>query len=112
MDILTKFKEIFVDGINAYIGARIRNYRKMKKMTLQQLADSIHKSRATVSKYETGEITLDIQTLYEISRALEVSLSQLTDYHAEKEETEPVFSGYNGKSPFFKANQLYFYYYD
>lgn len=40
--------------INQHIGARIRNYRKARGMTLQQLADKIHKSRASVSKYETG----------------------------------------------------------
>lgn len=101
-----------MNEINAYIGSRIRNYRKMKKMTLQQLADSIHKSRATVSKYETGEITLDVPTLYEISRALEVSLGQLADYHPEQVETEPATLNFDGKSPYFKADRLYFYFYD
>lgn len=98
--------------LNCYIGERIRSYRKMKKMTLQQLADCIHKSRATVSKYETGEITLDIQTLFEISKVLEVSLTQLTDYHAEDIDTETETINYNGKSPFYKADRLYFYFYD
>ena len=86
----------------------------MKKMTIQQLADRIHKSRATVSKYENGDITIDVETLYEISMALEVNLSQLTDYHPalEEEETMPSALCYNGESPFFKANQLYFYFYD
>ena len=60
--------------VNQHIGIRIRNFRKMKKLTIQQLADMIHKSRATVSKYETGEITLDIETLYDISAALDVDL--------------------------------------
>ena len=61
--------------VNQHIGNRIRNFRKMKKLTIQQLADMIHKSRATVSKYETGEITLDIETLYDISSALDVDLN-------------------------------------
>ena len=46
-------------------------------MTLQQLADRIHKSRASVSKYETGEVSLDIVTLTEIARVLEVQPGQL-----------------------------------
>ena len=36
--------------INEHIGGRIRKYRKARELTLQQLADLIHKSRASVSK--------------------------------------------------------------
>ena len=67
-----------MNEINVYIGGQIRKYRKANSMTLQQLADVIHKSRATVCKYENGEISIDIATLYEISQALQVSFGQLT----------------------------------
>lgn len=85
----------------------------MKKMTIQQLADAIHKSRPTVSKYETGEITLDVTTLWDIANVLEVDLSQLTDYQPVQEsEAGADLPLYDGESPFFRAEQLYFYYYD
>ena len=61
-----------MEQVNLYVGAQIRRYRKNRQMTLQQLADRIHKSRASVSKYETGEVSLDIVTLTEIARVLEV----------------------------------------
>lgn len=99
-------------NINSYIGSRIKNYRKMKKLTLQQLADLIHKSRATVSKYENGEITLDVETLYDISVALDISFNQLADYHLPHEEYISEAQSFNGESPFFKADRLYFYFYD
>ncbi|MBR6704086.1 MAG: helix-turn-helix transcriptional regulator, partial [Lachnospiraceae bacterium] len=38
------------------VGARIRLYRQMKKLTLVALSEKIYKSKATLSKYETGEI--------------------------------------------------------
>lgn len=98
--------------VNQHIGSRIRNFRKMKKLTIQQFADMIHKSRATVSKYETGEITLDIETLYDISDALDVDLNQLTDYRPPKTEITDKIADYSGKSPFFHAEKLYFYFYD
>ncbi len=102
-----------MEPINCYVGARIRNYRKMKRLTLQQLADAVHKSRATVSKYENGEITLDVQTLYEISEVLEVDMSQLTNYHpAENTEQAAEILEFTGESPFFKADRLWFYFYD
>ena len=102
-----------MENINQYVGHKIRNYRKMKKMTLLDLAQTIHKSKATVSKYENGEISLDLQTLLEISQALDVRFEQLTDYHTlQDEEPVPVQDSYQGKSPFFKADHLYFYFYD
>lgn len=66
--------------ISIYVGQQIRKYRKAGKMTIQQLADAIHKSRATVCKYENGEISLDVETLYEISQVLQISVSQLISY--------------------------------
>ncbi len=50
----TDGEEKRVEQVNLYVGAQIRRYRKNRQMTLQQLADRIHKSRASVSKYETG----------------------------------------------------------
>ena len=86
-----------------YVGEQIRKYRKAGKLTLQDLADAIHKSRATVCKYENGEIAVDIETLYEISQVLQVSMTQLTAYLPES--TKQVLSAphRNQKSPFFQA---------
>lgn len=98
--------------INQHIGARIRMYRKEQGLTLQQLADCIHKSRASMSKYETGEITLDIETLYEISHVLHVNMNQLTDYREAVQEPQiPVYNR-NLESPFFQAERMYFYFFD
>lgn len=98
--------------INQYVGKQIRMYRKVQGLTLQQLADRIHKSRASVSKYETGEITLDLETLYDISNALHVSMNQLTDYQPEPEEVPLPLPEHEYQSPFFEARRLYFYFYD
>ena len=47
-----------MSNFTCYVGEQIRKYRKAGKMTLQDLADAIHKSRATVCKYENGDIFL------------------------------------------------------
>lgn len=102
-----------MENISKYTGGRIRTFRKLRKMTLQQLADAISKSRATVSKYETGEIILDIQTLYDISAVLDVPVNKLLDYQPPREETPvPLLQGRMSASPFFQAETLYFYFYD
>ena len=97
-------------NINTHVGSRIRTIRKSKHMSIQQLADAISKSKACVSKYEKGEITIDIPTLFEISDVLEVPVERLIDYRKAR-ETEPAGS-LHGTSPFFKAERLYFYYID
>ncbi|MGN0158608.1 MAG: helix-turn-helix domain-containing protein [Brotaphodocola sp.] len=63
--------------ISTQIGNRIRTFRKMRGMTLDSLSDSIHKSKSTISKYEKGEIAVDIETLYEIADAIQVHVEQL-----------------------------------
>ena len=98
--------------INVYVGAQIRKYRKACKLTMQELADAIHKSRATVCKYENGTISIDIETLYEISQVLQVSFSQLSSYLPTVEEKDTIEAPFGRKSPFFQAKRLYFYFYD
>lgn len=87
-------------------------YRKARNLTLQQLGDKIHKSRASVSKYENGEITLDVETLFEIADALSVSPNQLMDYRPPVPKSAKQRLDSSAKSPFFQARRLYFYFYD
>ena len=63
-----------------HVGSRIRLYRKVKHYTLTDLAERIHKSKATLSKYEIGEITVDVETLFDIAAALGITVQQLIDY--------------------------------
>ena len=97
--------------LSQHIGNLIRSIRQARGLTLQQLADLIHKSRSSVSKYETGDITLDVETLFDIAQVLDVELSQLTDYRPPQLQARPV-SDHRGSSPFYQAERLYFYFYD
>ena len=101
-----------MESMTACIGARIREARKARGMTLQQLADAIHKSRASMSKYENGEITLDVQTLHEIGQALHVPAAQLMDICTPEEAAPRPTAELAARSPFFQADRLYFYFYD
>ena len=90
--------------ISIHVGRRIRLYRKMKGMTIETFAGIIGKSKATVSKYENGEISIDVETLFGIAEALEVSVNQLVDYAVEAEEDK-------GKYPLSRS-RYYMYFYD
>ena len=56
--------------ISTLVGQQIRECRKKRNMTLEDMAGLIGKSRSTISKYEKGEIPVDMETLYMIARTL------------------------------------------
>lgn len=64
-------------GIEQRVGQNIKKYRQAHKLTLEELAAEIHKSKSTVSKYEKGLIAVDVITLEEIAVVLKVSPTQL-----------------------------------
>jgi transcriptional regulator with XRE-family HTH domain len=63
--------------ISVEIGKRIRNFRKKHNMSQEELAQKICKAKSTMSKYEKGEITLDIGTMYDIANVLQIHVEQL-----------------------------------
>lgn len=59
------------------VGEKIRMYRKLRRMSLEELANLIHKSKSILSKYELGESVFDMDTLYAIAEALDIEPAQL-----------------------------------
>lgn len=59
------------------IGYKIRECRKRKGLSQEELANKIGVKRAVVSKYETGKISPRIDTVQKIARALDVSVDEL-----------------------------------
>lgn len=95
--------------ISREIGHRIRNFRKSRHMTLEELSALVCKNKSTLSKYETGEIVLDIETIYEIARALGIHVEQLLYCTPDRVSIQASFP----KPDFFSGlSQFYSYYYD
>lgn len=92
--------------ISDFIGTQIRLYRKTKHMTLDQFSAVLHKSKSTISKYENGEISIDIETLYEIASCLKVDIRQLLA-GVDRYRDEPP----NIRSGFFSRHNRYYVYY-
>ena len=88
---------------NNQIGLRIRTARKEKGINQTELANLLGKSLRTIQKYESGEISIDIATLYEISQALQVSFGQLTSYQPTLPPSPPPTVGTLQRSPFFSG---------
>lgn len=95
--------------ISKEVGAAVRNCRRARHLSLEQLAYLIQKGKSTVAKYETGEIGIDIDTLYEIAHALKVSIESLL-VPQQSSVSEP--QGEFVIPPFFKDRILYAYFWD
>lgn len=91
--------------LSNHIGNRIKLYRKNKNLTQAEFAQMINKSKSAVSKYECGEIAIDIETLYEIADVLEINIHQLLDTEVQKKNSPMELRG------FFSAPSHYYVYY-
>lgn len=65
------------------IGEILRNYRKIKHLSLEDVGNKIYKSKATISKYEKGEIIPDFITTLELCNALDINLSDILPSNVE-----------------------------
>lgn len=59
------------------VGENIKALRKAKKMTQDELADAIGKSRRTIIGYENGSIDVSFSVMLEIANALECCVSEI-----------------------------------
>ena len=92
------------DELMQYIGKQIRHYRKARGLTIKELAEKIHKSKGSVSKYESGQITLDIATIFSLAEALQIELNHLVNYQLSYSDIAK-----NNRNPFKEHNVLYLY---
>jgi len=85
------------------VGEKIRMYRKLRQLTLEEMAAQINKSKSILSKYELGESVFDIDTMYKMAEVLDIDPALLLDpiSSIEKNDTE--------RFGVFASNTLYVY---
>lgn len=59
------------------IGNKLHQLRKIAGMTQEQLAEKLNVSRQTISKWESGGTTPDLDSIVKISKIFQVSLNEL-----------------------------------
>lgn len=71
-------------------GELIKKYRKEKKITQQELANLINKSKSTIEKYESNKIeSIPVNTLIDISKALGINSMDLIE-EKEREQIKSI----------------------
>ncbi len=59
------------------VADRIKQLRIEKGITQQQLAGLIDYEKSNMSRLESGRVNIKLNTIYKISRALNISMSEL-----------------------------------
>ncbi len=80
-------------NVNTAIGAKVKQRRTEKKMTLKQLGEQTGLSVGFLSQFERGLSSIALDSLEKISRVLEVPLSDLFEEHAQPVSSDPVIHG-------------------
>jgi transcriptional regulator with XRE-family HTH domain len=62
------------------IGAQIKKFRQQQQISQQELADYLHLSRQTVSKWELGKSLPDLENVIRLSEYFNVSIDVLIGY--------------------------------
>lgn len=93
----------------ALVGKRLRTFRKMRGLSVDQLAKRIGRSNATVYKYESGGIDMDLATLGQIAAALNLEPSFFFDI---PNYSSAVTKHVKAPIAFFDSGHFYTYYYD
>ena len=68
-----------IDQLQQKIGSRIRMLRESKGISQQTLAAICNFEKTNMSRIEAGRTNPTISTLYKISQALDVTISELVD---------------------------------
>lgn len=70
-----------MDEIQLYIkvGQKIKQARESKGLTQQELAYLCNMEKSNISRIESGRTNLTLKSLYQLSKALSVSLKLMVD---------------------------------
>ncbi|MGT2801011.1 repressor [Streptococcus satellite phage Javan292] len=78
-----------MEHLALFIGSKIRQYRKQSGMTQTDLADKLHTSKQTISKYEKGIIKANQDVLFKLVTIFNVSVDDFFPTETSLATTSP-----------------------
>lgn len=93
-------------GALPHLGARIRELRQARKMTLADLAASSGISIGTLSQIERDLVSPTVRTLFTLGGALDVSAAWLIDPEGEDGRADPYIVTVEKRQPFLRSEGL------
>ena len=75
-----------MEPINEVVRENIKKYRKLRKMTQKELAETLDVTHSSVSAWEIGKNSIDMSRLNEICTVLDVSISEIMEEDLDDEK--------------------------
>ncbi|WP_227017644.1 helix-turn-helix domain-containing protein [Sinanaerobacter chloroacetimidivorans] len=88
IEIEKAMEERSMDQINSIARNNIKLYRKMRKMTQKELAEALDVTHSSVSAWEIGKNSIDMERLNDICRILNVSLVEILTENEDEEKVQ------------------------
>ena len=74
--------------LSNFVGEQIKKWRLLRNLNQEELAEKLHTTKQTISRYEKGERKANQEVLYELAKLLGVSVSEFfPPLENKKEET-------------------------
>ena len=73
-----------MENVKAIVSQNLIRLRKEKNLTQAELAKLINYSDKAISRWETGDVLPDLETIYALSEIFEVPVSAITEKQSEK----------------------------
>lgn len=74
------------------VGKKLKSFREGKKLSQEKVAEVLHISRQTVSKWELGKSLPDFESLMKLAVLFDFSLDELFDLPAEREKSMATYT--------------------
>lgn len=99
-----------MENVKAIVSHNLLRLRKENNLTQAELAKKISYSDKAISRWESGEVVPDLETIYALSEVFNVPVSQITETHTEEREEEKLKSGIGQKvlSQIFLCCEIWF----
>ena len=79
-----------MENLNIVIGTNIRNLRKLNGLTQEELAKKINYSNKAISRWESGEVIPDVETINNLCEVFNVPISTMFEENIAPKEVDSV----------------------
>lgn len=84
--------DIVMDKLSKFVGNKIREFRKNKRLTQEELGAKVGVKHNTISGYEKGSSSPEHDTLFKLANALEVSIDDFFPPRKGEETLESILN--------------------